>query len=273
MKKLLCLIILFFGSCAFANDLCVTTYDLTSAWSQFLSRASGSNYIHKTILERYLEKEAQKYLGGKINIKIDSFSTNDLKAGKFKSLKGTGENLTLDKLTISKVTLESLCSYNRLEKLDNNYQFATDFPADLTLEFSTDDLNQITQTKDYKKVIKNINDTLLGLLRIENVNFEVKENKLWYDLIFSTPFSPKKQTVSVGTTLNLNNGDIEVNRADAKGKSSILNLISMSDALNFINPLDFSTKILENKNIDADIKEAYVSGDKVVIKAFVNIRK
>ena len=176
MKKLLCLIILFLGTSAFANDMCITTYDLTSSWAQFVSRTTGSNFIHKTIMERYLEKEARRYLGGKINIKLDSFSANDLKAGKFKGLSGVGENITIDKLSISKATVASICPYKRLEKTENAYKFATDFPANLTLEFSAEDLNKITTTTDYKKTVKNINNTLLGLLKIENIKFEIKEN-------------------------------------------------------------------------------------------------
>ncbi len=274
MKKFLVLSLIFCAQVTFANELCPTTYELTSGWAKFASRASGSNFIHTTILERYLEKQISKQLPGKFDIKIDSFSTPDLKEGKFKGVQAVGENIEIDKVSVSKATLNSICTFNQIEKTENSqYRFVTDFPADLTLKLSAADLNKITQTTDYKKMLREINESLMGFLTIERIDFDIKNNKLWYDLTFSTPFSPKKQSVKVGTGLRLKNNDINVENLETSGKSAILKILSMSNALNYVNPLDFSLKILENSRINADVKEVSINEDKIILKAFINIRK
>ncbi|MCM1009783.1 MAG: LmeA family phospholipid-binding protein [Fusobacterium sp.] len=274
MKKFLTLLLIFCAQTAFTTELCPTTYELTSGWQKFASRASGSNFIHTTILEHYLEKQISEHLGGKFDIKIDSFSTPDLKEGKFRSVKATGENIVIDKVSVSKATINSICTFNQIEKAENHqYRFVTDFPADLTVELTAADLNKITQTTDYKKMLREINGSLMGFLKIDGITFDIKNNKLWYNLTFSTPFSPKKQSVKVGTGLSLKNNDISVENLETSGKSAILKILSMSDALNYVNPLDFSVKILENSRINADVKEVSINEDRIILKAFINIRK
>lgn len=276
MKKFLLflMLVVLSGQMVFASDLCQSSYDLTSGWNRFASRVSGSNFLHKTILEQYLEKQIAGYAQGKFDIKIDSFSTADLKDGKFKSLTATGENVVFGDVSASKINLNSLCSFNQLEKTENGtYRFVTDFPAEVTLEFNADDLNRVTNTTDYKKIIKQINQNLLGFLRIENVKFEITDNKLWYNFTVSTPFSPKKQAVHIGTALNLTSENIKVANTESSSKPTILSLLNMTDALNYVNPLDFSVKILENSIINADINEIFIDNNKIVLKAFINIRK
>ncbi len=276
MRKFWFLLILIFLSAQnlWAGELCPTAYELTSGLSSFMSRATGSNFIHTKLLEHYLEKQLAKKLPGKFEIQIDSFSTPDLKNGKFRSLTAVGENIILDELSISKATVNSICDFNRLEKTENStYRFAEDFPANITIELSAADINQITQTTDYKRTIREINNILLGMLRIEDVKFDIHDNKLWYNFIFSTPFSPKKQAINIGTSLKLNAGDVSIITDQTSGKPTILSILNLTDALNFINPLDFSTKILENSIINASLNEIYASDNKIIIKAFINIRK
>lgn len=274
-KFLLLLLVVCAGQMSFASDICPNGYDLTSGWNRFASRISGSNFVHKTILEQYLEKQISTYAQGKFDIKIDSFSTTDLKDGKFKSLTATGENVVFGDVSASKIALNSLCTFNQLEKTENgNYRFVTDFPADVRLEFNAADLNRIANTTDFKKTVRQINQNLLGFLRIEDVKFDISDNKLWYNFTVSTPFSPKKQTARIGTGLNLSsNEDIKVANTETSGKPTILSLLNMTDALNYVNPLDFSVKILENSIINADINELFIDNDKIVLKAFINIRK
>lgn len=274
MKKFLTILLIFCAQSVWAENLCPTTYELTSGWARFASRASGSNFIHTKILEKYLETRIAKKITGNFDIKIDSFSTADLKEGKFKGVKATGENIEIDKISVSKATINSICTFNQIEKTeDSHYRFVTDFPANLTLELSSADLNRITTTTDYQKMLRDINESLMGFLKINDIKFDIKNNKIRYDLTFSTPFSPKKQSVSVTTGINFQNNDVTVDTLESSGKSSILKALTMSGALNYVNPLDFSVKILENSRINADVKDVYINEDKVILKAFINIGK
>ena len=276
MKKIFWLVICLLGICPsiLANNLCATNYELTSGWSKTFSKISGSNFLHKTILEQVLEKQLTKNFTGKFDVKIKSFSTPDLKEGKFKELSATGENIIIDKLEVSKISINSLCPYNQIQKIDNKtYQFKENFPAQAIIELSADNLNKITQTTDYKKNLKELNKTMRGFLKIEDIKFEISENKLWYNLIFTTPFSPKKQAIRIGTNPNFTGEDITISNSVTSSKTTILSILNLSDALNFINPLDFSLEILENNVVDAQLQELYIQDNKIVLNSLLIIRK
>ena len=84
-KFLLLLLVVCAGQMSFASDICPNGYDLTSGWNRFASRVSGSNFIHKTILEQYLEKQISTYAQGKFDIKIHS-AQQTLKTANSKAL-------------------------------------------------------------------------------------------------------------------------------------------------------------------------------------------
>ena len=271
MKKILIFAtsLLFFAPNAFGLDYtCPTTYDLSSGFSRAMSVASGSNFIHKTLLENYLEKKLRENIKGDFNIKIDSFSGQDLKEGKFKSLSATGENIEFGDFSISSAKLNSICSFNRYVKTpESKFGFEGDFPATLTLELTADNINSLAKTKEYQAIVRKLNQLMRGMLRIEGIKFEVSEGRLWYNIVYSTPFMPKRQAFRVGTTLSMAGAE----NPQISGKSAILNLLNMVNALNFINPLDFSTKIIENSNINAEVTNIHVNGDKVILDLLVNI--
>lgn len=276
MKKIFWLVICILVICpsVLANNLCATNYELTSGWSKTFSKISGSNFLHKTILEQVLEKQLTKNFTGKFDVKIKSFSTPDLKEGKFKELIATGENVIIDKLEVSKISINSLCQYNQIQKTETKtYQFKENFPAQAMIELSADNLNKITQTTDYKKNLKELNKTMRGFLKIEDIKFEISENKLWYNLIFTTPFSPKKQAIRIGTSPNFTGKDITISNSVTSSKTTILSILNLSDALNFINPLDFSLEILENNVVDAQLQELYIQDNKIVLNSLLIIRK
>ena len=112
-----------------------------------------------------------------------------------------------------------------------------------------------------------------GFLKIEDIKFEISENKLWYNLIFTTPFSPKKQAIHIGTNPNFTGEDITISNSVTSSKTTILSILNLSDALNFINPLDFSLEILENNVVDAQLQELYIRDNKIVLNSLVIIRK
>lgn len=65
---------------------CPAPYDLTSGISRFVSNVTGQNFLAEKIGESITKRTIKKNIaGGKIDVNINSFSTRDLKAGRFKS--------------------------------------------------------------------------------------------------------------------------------------------------------------------------------------------
>lgn len=275
MKKLLIILTIFiFSVPAFAlENLCPSTYELAGGLKRFTSNISGENLIYTKLLENALEKQAKKELGGEIKIKIKSFSAQDLKEGKFSSANLIGENVSIRELDISKIELKSICSFNQIKKGTSAYNFVTDFPANVKIELSADNLNKITNTTDYKKALKEINSNLNGFLEIKNITFEIEDNKLVYNIDYITPFSSHIRPIKIKTDINYKNGESYVVNTQTSNHKSVLRYLLLNNALNYINPLDFSAKILENNTIETDVSEVYISDGKIIINAVMNIRK
>lgn len=277
MKKLLS--VLFLGICfcgyAFADEYrCPNTYIVNSGLSKFISNASGSNFLYTKLLEQTLEKQAKKQFSGHFDVKLKSFSKKDLKEGKFKSLSATGENIKVDGISIDKVTINSLCDFNQFTKNENSkYEFVTDFPADITFELTSANINQVKNLPGFKEKLEKINSQLNGFLSVKDANFDIKDGKLVYAIDYTLPFSPKEQRISVTSDIMFFDNTVYNQSEAADGKSAVMNFLKLTNALNYINPLDFSAKFLQNNNIATRIKNVYIRDDKVIVEALLNITK
>ena len=277
MKKLVLIIALgvVFSGFAFAEDyVCPTTYVLNSGFGKFLSKVSGSNFLYTQALEHVLERQAKKEFKGHFDVELKSFSKKDLKQGKFKSITATGENIEIDGFSFDKISLNSLCEFNQFAKNENGkYEFVTDFPANITLELSPKNINQVRELPEFKSKINEINSKLAGFLHVDDMKFDIKDDKLVYDIDYTIPFSPKEQKISVEADVMYFNNTVYNQTETADGKSTILNFFRMTNALNYINPLDFSAKFLQNNNIVTTLKNVYIKDNKVIVEALLNITK
>lgn len=277
MKRVFYILFLgiFVGNYAFGTEYnCPSTYVVRSGLSKFISNANGSNFLYTKMLEQVLEKQAQKQFSGHFDVKLKSFSKKDLKEGKFKSLSATGENIKVDGIAIDKITINSICEYNQFAKNENSkYEFVTDFPANITFELTPENINQIKNLPEFQKKLEKINSQLNGFLSVNDTNFDIKDGKLIYDISYTLPFSPKEQHISVKSDILYFDNTVYNQSETANGKSAVMNFFKLTNALNYINPLDFSTKFLQNNNIATNIKNVYIKDDKVIVEAFLNITK
>ena len=175
MNKFLTLFlsIVLVSNVAFAQDYaCPNTYVLNPRVSRFISKSSGSNFIHTKILEHVLERQAKREFDGDFDVEIKSFGGKDLKEGKFKSLNATGKNIKIDNFLIDKVSINSLCEFNQFKKNnDGKYEFITDFPADITFMFSSENLNKIIEMPEFQNRLAKINSQLNGFMNIKDIKF------------------------------------------------------------------------------------------------------
>lgn len=277
MKKLFTLVLtgIMLGNIAYCEDYaCPNTYVLNSGFSKFLSNATGGNFFYTKALEHVLEKQAKKEFKGNFDVKLKSFSKKDLKEGKFKSITASGENLEIDGISIQKITLNSLCEYNQLAKNESGkYEFVTDFPALLTFEFTPQNINQVKNMPEYKAKLAKINSELNGFLKISDMNFDLRDDKLIYDINYTLPFSPNEQRISISSDVAYFNNTVYNQTETASGKSVVLQFFKMANALNYINPLDFSMKFLQNNNIAGSVQNVYIKDNKVFVEALFNVTK
>ena len=281
MKKILLTILLLaagqmsFASCDTQN--CIPPYDLTSGVSRFFSKVTGQNFIAEKVGESIAKKAIKKEISsGKIDVNLKSFSTRDLKAGRFKSLQITGKDIVVDGVYISYFKTKTLCDFNYVVQDKNGDVIVKeDIPVYAETTITEDDLNNTMNSADYKRLVNDINmlGGSLNLFQIVSTSVKLKKGKMFYIMKYSLPFVRKPQEIVISADVCVHNGEIILANTNFVSENLALDINKFSKLLNYINPLDFSAKILENKNARFNIRNVNVAGDKITIDGMITVLK
>ncbi len=283
MKKIILILVLLLNiQCCFAGNCenwsCHSSYDLTSGVSRFFSVATGQNFIAERVFETVIKNALKKEISsGKIDVNLDSFSTRDLKAGRFKSLEITGKDINIDGIYLSYFNSKTLCNFNYVSH-DGNYRNFTvreNIPAEFSAVITEDDLNNTLNSADYKRLIKDINCITggLGLFEITSVNVELKNGKMYYIMRYAVPFMRKPKAIKFCTDISAENGRISMSNTNLLSDNSFYSIESLSSIINYLNPLDFSAKILENKHAKFDVNSIAIKDKQININGIMTVLK
>jgi hypothetical protein len=264
-----------YGACDNLN--CVEPYDLSSSFSRFFSVLSGQKFLNEKLGESLLKRVVKKnIINGKIKTEIKSFSGRDLKEGRFKSAKITGKDINIQGIHISSFEAETLCNFNYITEDKNGDLFIKEnMPLKVTVIMSEDDMNNTMASTDYKRIIDNINNFggNFSVLNVESTKVQIKDNKMYYVLTYSLPFVRKSKEIMLSADLKVTNGQIQIANTKLENSGLSLDIDRFSKILNYLNPLDFSSKILENKEARYKIEHVNISDNKVMISGIITILK
>ena len=283
MKKKILLIIALtvFGQTGFAqccqNFSCPAPYDLTSGLSRFASRATGQNFLAEKIAENVIKNSIKKNINsGDIDVKIDSFSTRDLKAGRFKSFELTAKNVNIEGVYISYFNAGTLCDFNYIaDNGSNKYIVKENIPMAFKAEITEEDLNNTMNSPDYRRLINDFNTIggVCNLFRITSTSVKLQNGKMYYIVKYALPFMRQSKKVVISADVNVENGRIVLDNAVYEGHNSSADIDAFSELLNYINPLDFSAKILENKDAKFSVKNVKITDGKILIDGLSTVLK
>ena len=130
-------------------------------------------------------------------------------------------------------------------------------------------------SSDYKRMIDDINSIggNLNIFQITSTNIKLKNDKMYYVLKYSMPFVRKTKELVITANLKVENGQIELANTSFLNNSMALDVDKLSKLINYINPLDFSAKILENKDARFNIETVNISNGKITIDGNMTILK
>ena len=259
------------------TSCCPAPYDLTSGFSRFVSTATGQNFIAEKVGESLVKKAINKNIvSGKVSAKLDSFSTRDLKAGRFKSLEITVKDVDIEGIYISYFNAKTLCDFNYIAPSgDNNYIVKENIPIAFNTEITEEDLNKTMNSSDYKRLIDDINSIggSLNVFQIVSTSVKLKNGKMYYIVRYAIPFVRKSKEVVISSDINVENGKIVLANTNFVRNNSLMDIDKFSSILNYINPLDFSAKILENKDANFSIKNVKITDQKINIDGIITVLK
>ena len=256
---------------------CPAPYDLTSGFSRGMSTVTGQKFLSEKIGEKLVKKAIKKNItSGDIKVNLDAYSVRDLKAGRFKSLEINGKNVDIQGVYISSFNAKTLCNFNYIANdKRGNYIVKEDIPASFNAIITEEDLNKTMLSSDYKRMIDDINSIggNLNIFQITSTNIKLKNDKMYYVLKYSMPFVRKTKELVITANLKVENGQIELANTSFLNNSMALDVDKLSKLINYINPLDFSAKILENKDAKFNIETVNISNGKIIIDGNMTILK
>lgn len=259
------------------SSCCTAPYDLTSGFSRFVSTVTGQNFIAEKVGESLVKKAIKKNIvSGKISANLDSYSTRDLKAGRFKSLEITGKDVDIEGIYISYFNAKTLCDFNYIAKdKDNNYIVKENIPIAFNTEITEEDLNKTMNSSDYKRLIDDINSIggSFNIFQIISTSVKLKNGKMYYIVKYAMPFVRKAKEVVISSDINVENGQIVLANTNFVRNNSLMDIDKFSSILNYINPLDFSAKILENKDANFSIKNVKITDQRINIDGIITVLK
>ena len=282
IAQVLFLSILILGSsgCAMAsacNYICPENVELTSAASRFFSNITGQNFIGEKVGESLIKKALKKNADGDFKVTLDSYSVRDLKAGKFKSLDIKGKNILVDGVYISEAEMRTLCEYNYISQDKNgDYIVMENIPVAISAVITEEDLNRTMMSKDYQRLLNDLN-TLGGafnIFSIDSTRIKIKDNRIYYIVRIAVPFVRTTQEVVMSANLKVVDGEIKFSDPELlNNRHEGKDLSKLASVLNYINPLDFSMKILENKDAELSIRNISIQDGKILVDAKMLILK
>lgn len=256
---------------------CPAPYDLTSGFSRGMSTVTGQKFLSEKIGEKLVKKAIKKNItSGDIKVNLDAYSVRDLKAGRFKSLEIDGKNVDIQGVYISSFNAKTLCNFNYIANdKKGNYIVKEDIPASFNAIITEEDLNKTMLSSDYKRMIDDINSIggNLNIFQITSTNIKLKNDKMYYVLKYSMPFVRKTKELVITANLKVENGQIKLANTSFLNNSMALDVDKLSKLINYINPLDFSAKILENKDAKFNIETVNISNGKITIDGNMTILK
>ena len=294
MKKQICILaaILFWlsgclqaGAYAAASDgfRCSAPYDLSEGFSSTLRRVSGANFLGSKIAEHILKNQVTKNADGKFSVGVKSFSVADLKAGRFKSMEIHGKNVVSEGVYFSTMDISTLCDFNYIiyDEQKSTALFKEDFPVSFAVTLSEEDLNNTMKAAGYFDLIEKVNGfgKALSLFEVKSTEAKIRNNKFVYVFNMNVPalgFLGGKNTkfdVALITDLRVENGQVLLDNPEFVNCYMKADLSSLTKVFNYLNPLEYSLKVMKNKDAVLKVRNVNIINDKINISGIINVPK
>lgn len=255
---------------------CVAPYDMNNKFRTFVGAISGVNFSAEKVGQKVVKKAFNKVANNdNLKVKLDSYSAKDLKNGIFKSLSIEGQNVNVNDIYLSYLKLDTLCNFNYIKQVDNEIVFMEDFPMSFDIRMTASDINKTMQSEKYQRIINDLNQlgNSIGGLKISSTKVAVKSSKFYYIIGIAIPFIRTEQKIVINSDLVVKKGKIDFANTKLVSDAFSIDLKKIDFILNYLNPLDFSVNILDNKEAKVSVDSVSIQNSVIHTKGVVIIPK
>lgn len=227
MKKVLILLFLFFlmaPSFALNYDYYCSPDTASKSFSGVISSVSGVSLLTRQIIEKEIENYLKKETDSKFKVKVNSFWGANIAKGEFSRFYAISKNFSNKNFHSQKLTLETVCPYNKVSYEDNNLNFDTNMVLKFDSELNEENLSQLFKQKlqiEDNKIALKVRVSAFGVKTTLKLyaGLEVVDNKIQ---LCHITFNDKSIKVSKYAPLlnNLINFSIDLNK-NTKAKIKI----------------------------------------------------
>ena len=150
--------------------------------------------------------------------------------------------------------------------------FKEDFPMSFEISMSDDDLNRTMQSEKYKKVINDVNKLGFAGIKVSSTQASLRGNKFYYAFVISIPFMKDKK-IELTADLNVKNGEIDFENTRLVSNSFNFDLKKVNFIMKYLNPLDFSVNIFDNKDAKVYIRNLSIKNNIIIMDGIIIIPK
>jgi hypothetical protein len=238
---------------------------------------TGTNFLAEKIGNLVIKKAIKKDSKGKYKVNLQSYNLTALKKGIFKSLEIDGTDTVTDEIYVSKVKLKTLCDYNYVDinNKDNTATFMEPFAMSFALQITENDLIKTMESKSYTELLRRVNSigNTSKLFNIVSTKAKIEDNKLYYIMSVGIPFVKAKQDITIETDFKVRNGEIALNNTKLVTNVFKFDISKLEKIINYLNPLEFSMGILENQEVQTQVKEITINDNKIDISGVFTVEK
>ena len=282
MKKIiltLCFLVLFntaaFASCDYLDYCPQKAYDLSSRGCQVFSQITGMNFLAEQVAQTIIKKEIKKATKENFRVEMKSYSPSDLLHGRFKSLNISGRNLEIEGAYISSLNVKTICDFNYIELSKKSIKFKENMVMAFDMEMTGSDLKKTVNSIGYLDMLNHTNLSAFGItfFKLSSADVDIKNNKIYFTIKVTTPLSSQPMPIIVKSDLKVEDGQIVLTKVEFVNLLTIIDLSKVMYIVNAINPLSFTTNMLNNQKTKVKINTVDIIGNKISVKGNILIPK
>lgn len=232
------------------------------------------SFFAENIVTSSIKRSLKKEAPGRYKVKFKGYSLSSIKQGIFKYLEITGECVTFDDIEIPYFNIKTLTDYNWIDYNQSPMIFKADMKLDCVVNFSDKSINDALSKEDYQKILRKINKKVFPLFTISDVEVKLKDSKMYIIISYNFPLTPrdKDRTFMVSSGLNVVNNEIRTCDVAFDNAYGNLPLYKVVNLINLLNPLNFTTKLIDKKTGDCKIEKIKIVDDIVTINGKIYIK-
>lgn len=271
MKKsfTLFLIMILFTLTAFAGE---------DKYSQEYLQSKNHFSILKPLNERVAKKAIQAALkretGANFDVKFEGYTASSIKKGIFKTMELSAEDAIIDGISIPYVHLVTLSEYNYIDYTQNPIVAKSDMTYAYDMLLSDESINQALKDTDYLKVLAKVNKIANPVFVVKQVRTKITDNKLYILTDYNFPIAKSKdRTFVVQSDFQVINGKISAKNVSIDSSYGNLGLNKVANLINYLNPLEFTIKALDDNNHKAIVENINIVDNKVKVDGKIYIKE